>query len=315
MIENKMKEKLLIVDGSELLFQSFYGMPKMIEVDGRRIEAVICFIGILRKVIKLIDADYVYVVFDGENKLVKSEINEEYKAGRKIFAEGEDSPFDQLEIIEKILKHLKINSHQTTYFEGDDEIAGMVKAFKDKLEIVILSQDKDFFQLIGENVSVLAYRGKKSKMWDIGAFVDFYTFQPAFYALFKSMVGDKSDNVRGIKGIGEKSAIKILCEYQRFLSNKMGTDITDDDCDWIGLISKLDSEGKVEMKNFLSFIDLFDNVKLKKMLSENLGKLVENYSIIKIVPPCVEVDLSEVKDDLFREKVIDLINFAIKCGN
>ena len=102
-------KKLLIIDGSSLLFQSFYGMPNQIKnKDGKRVEAVICFVGILQKTIKAISPDKLLVVFDGENNLVRREVNVDYKSNRIDYTvlDSEDTPFPQLEIIKQVLTQI-----------------------------------------------------------------------------------------------------------------------------------------------------------------------------------------------------------------
>lgn len=147
-------KKLLIVDGSALLFQSFFGMPRQITAkSGERIEAVICFFGILRKTIEAVGADMVFVVFDGENELLRKEIDEDYKANRPDL--GEDNPFGQLALIRRGLSDCGIKNIETEGLEADDFIAGIVRAAAGQVEVVISSPDKDFWQLIDKTTSVL----------------------------------------------------------------------------------------------------------------------------------------------------------------
>ena len=209
-------EKLLIIDGSSLLFQSFYGMPSRIRNEqGENVEAVLCFTGILFKTIRLLNPDKLFIVFDGENQLERRDINPEYKANRTDFAsiDEDQTPFPQLEIIKKVLTSLNFTWVETTNNEADDIIASMTNDLKNQYEIIISSQDKDFFQLINKNVSVFVYRGKVSKLWKEEDILLKYGFEPKYFSTLKALVGDPSDNIKGVNGIGNKTATKLICEF------------------------------------------------------------------------------------------------------
>ena len=209
-------QKLLIIDGSALLFQSFFGMPrKIINHKGQYIEAVICFTGILLKTIKALSPSQVLIVFDGENKLDRQEIDENYKANRVDYtnAEDKDNPFAQLEIIKSVLNYLNFKWIETENCEADDLIASVVNDYKNQFEIVISSADKDFYQLIDNNVSVFTYRGKVSKLWTKDEIYNKYGFDAKYFSTYKALTGDKSDNIKGVKGIGQVTATKLIAKY------------------------------------------------------------------------------------------------------
>lgn len=209
-------EKLLIIDGSYLLFQSFYGMPRPIRSKGgERIEAAICFLGILGKTIKELKPDFVYVIFDGETELKRKDEYEDYKTNRIDYSllDVEENPYAQLPLIQSMLDFYQIAYSETKDMEGDDFIAGIVNRYKNSLDIYISSGDRDFFQLICDNVKVFAYRGKLSKIWDKAAIIEKYGFDPKYFATYKALIGDQSDNIKGIKGIGPKSATKLILEH------------------------------------------------------------------------------------------------------
>ncbi len=209
-------KKLLIVDGCSLLFQSFYGMPKKIQnQQGEYVEAVICFMGILFKIIRMINPTHVFVVFDGETKLERKDFDTDYKANRQDFSNVEDidNPFIQLEIIKKVLSYINIQWFETFDCEADDLIASVIHDNKDKFEIIVSSQDKDFFQLICENVNVFVYRGKVSKLWTEAEINNKFGFDAKHFSTFKALVGDNSDNIKGINGIGCVTASKLIQQF------------------------------------------------------------------------------------------------------
>ena len=208
--------KLLIVDGSGLLFQSFYGMPNKIKnYKGEYVEAVICFIGILLKTVRMLDADNVLVVFDGENKLERRDVCESYKANRVDYTQvrDEDNPYCQLDVIKCVLDKLNVCYTETTNCEADDLIASIVNDYGGEMEIVISSSDKDFYQLINDRVSVFTYRGKVSKLWTKQEIIIKYGFEPKYFCTLKALSGDKSDNIMGVKGIGPLTATELIKKY------------------------------------------------------------------------------------------------------
>ena len=112
-------EKLLIIDGSALLFQSFYGMPrKIVNDDGQYVEAVICFVGILLKTIKMLKPNQLLIVFDGENKLERQEVDINYKANRIDYSNinDTDNPFAQLDAIKQVYMTLLL--HHFIFFDA-----------------------------------------------------------------------------------------------------------------------------------------------------------------------------------------------------
>ena len=209
-------QKLLMIDGSGLLFQSFFGMPRKIaNHKGQNIEAVICFVGILLKTVKTLSPDQLLIIFDGENQLERQQIDENYKANRADYSnvEEEDNPFAQLEIIKRVLDYLNFRCVETSNCEADDLIASIVNDYNNQFEIIISSADKDFYQLIGNNVSVYTYRGKVSKLWTQDEIYNKYGFDARYFSAYKALTGDVSDNIKGVKGIGQVTATKLIQDY------------------------------------------------------------------------------------------------------
>ncbi len=212
----KNNNKILLVDGSNLLFQMFFGMPaRIVNGDGVGVWGVIGFIGALRKIILQTTPTHVAVLFDGEHENKRRDLDANYKANRTDYSDvaDEENPYSQLPHIYHALKYLHISYAETTVCEVDDWVAGYVKHFGEDNEIIISSFDSDFFQLITRNVSVLRYRGDKSVVWNFEYFVEKYGIEPRQYADFKSLVGDKADNIEGAQMVGMKTAGSLLREF------------------------------------------------------------------------------------------------------
>lgn len=209
-------EKLLIVDGSNLLFQMFFGMPaRIVNAEGKAIQGTLGFVGAVLKIIRRVQPTHLVVLFDGQGENVRSEIDAEYKANRTDYSEVQENknPYSQLSDVYEALDFLGIKHMETSTYETDDIIAGYALVYGKDYEIVISSFDSDFFQLITENVSVLRYRGEKTIICTPAYIREKFDISPSQYADFKSLVGDPADNIKGIHRIGSKTAAMLLKEY------------------------------------------------------------------------------------------------------
>ncbi|MBQ8393943.1 MAG: flap endonuclease [Clostridia bacterium] len=216
---------LLIVDGSNLLFQMFYGMPaRIVNKDGKAIQGTLGFVGALLKMLRKIQPDEAVVLFDGESYNARTELDSAYKANRPDYSQmaEEETPFSQLPDIYAALDYLKIPHTETTVCETDDVVAAYALRYGQERKIVISSFDSDFFQLITPNVTVFRYRGDNSVLCD-GEYVRAkFGIEPFQYADFKSLVGDTADNIKGAYKVGPKTASGLLKEFgtlQNLLQN------------------------------------------------------------------------------------------------
>ncbi len=208
--------KLLLVDGSNLLFQMFYGMPaRILNAEGKAIQGTLGFVGALLKIIRKVEPTHVAVLFDGECHNERTDIDENYKANREDFSqiEEEDTPFSQLTDVYRALNYLGIRHKETTDCETDDWMAAYCRRYAGQMEIVVASQDSDFFQLINEHVAVLRYRGDNSVLCDTAYIREKLCIEPGQYADFKSLTGDTADNIRGADKVGPKTAAWLLQEF------------------------------------------------------------------------------------------------------
>lgn len=249
----------LIVDGHNLLFQMFYGMPsRIVNQDGKAIQGVLGFVGALLKIIKQTNPKYVVVVFDGQHENQRTEILPEYKANRPDYSNvaEEENPFSQLNDVYRALEYMGIKYVEVTDVEADDVIASYVYRYGKDMQIVIASWDSDFFQLISDNVKVLRYRGKSTVLCDTQYIEEKFGIMPEVYADFKAMVGDKADNIKGVEGIGVKTAGKLLRHYGKL------KEIVDHS----GVKSIVENQERLWMNYHL--IQLYDNAEIPFPLEE-----------------------------------------------
>lgn len=209
-------DRLLLVDGSNLLFQMFFGMPaRIVNAQGKAIQGTLGFVGALLKIIRIVKPTHAAVLFDGEHENARSALNSEYKANRTDYSEipEEENPFSQLKDVYAALTFLGIKHAETMDCETDDWIAGYALSFGKEMEVVISSFDSDFFQLITDRVSVLRYRGEKTMLWTPESIREKYGIAPEKYADFKSLTGDTADHIKGAEHVGPKTAAFLLNEF------------------------------------------------------------------------------------------------------
>ncbi len=218
-------DKLLLVDGSNLLFQMFFGMPdRIVNKDGKLIQGTLGFVGALLKIMRMTEPTHVGVFFDGEHENARAQLDAGYKGNRMDYSETppEETPFSQLPDIYQALSFLKIPYAETTVCETDDWMCGYALRYGKEQEIVIASWDSDFFQLITDQVHILRYRGKKTVLCDPAYLREQLGIEPSQYADFKSLTGDTADNIKGAEKVGLKTAAALLAEFgtlEQLLSN------------------------------------------------------------------------------------------------
>lgn len=222
--ENFPMDRLLIVDGHNLLFQMFFGMPaRIVNEQGKAIQGTLGFTGALLKIIRLTEPTHITVLFDGQHGNCRSVLDSGYKANRIDYGEAnreanreaaeEDNPFSQLPDIYAALDYLDIRHAETAVCETDDWIAGYAFSYGRETEIIISSFDSDFFQLITDQVSVLRYRGDHTRICTPEYIKEKFGITPSQYADFKSLTGDAADNIKGAEKVGPKTAASLLNEF------------------------------------------------------------------------------------------------------
>lgn len=207
-------ERCLIIDGHNLLFRMFYGIPGTIKNSkGEDIKAVVGFVSGLIKYINKFSPNHAVVVFDSETSIAsKCDVYEEYKSNRINYLDVPDNenPFTQLPYIFKVLDQLNIQYKEAQEYEADDYIASICHKYRAQYEIIVVSTDQDFYQLVNDNIFLFNPCRKDGIMYTAERIYQKLGVLPSQIVEYKAIVGDKSDNINGIKGIGPKTAQKIL---------------------------------------------------------------------------------------------------------
>ena len=208
-------KKVILVDGNNLLFRSYYATAYsgnlMKNSKGFPTNGLFGFISMMNKIIHEENPNYILVAFD-MGKTFRHEKYEDYKGGR------DETPNDlkiQFPVAKEILKVMGICYLEVQGYEADDIIGTYAKLIDDNrdYEGLIVSSDKDLLQLISNHNTVKLLKTKDSIMMTPEVFKENYGVEPLRMTDLKGLMGDASDNIPGVKGIGEKTAIKLLTQY------------------------------------------------------------------------------------------------------
>ena len=278
-------EKLVVIDGNSILNRAFYGImsSKMLQTaDGTYTNAVYGFLAIMFKLFEDVKPDYIAVAFDMKHPTKRHEMYKEYKATRKGMP---DELAVQLPIIKDVLNAMNIKVIEKEGYEADDILGTLAKtAEKEGLTAILLTGDRDSFQLASDKTTIRIPRTKGGKTetdnFDKNKIIEVYGVKPKQLIEVKGLMGDSSDNIPGVPGVGEKTALNLIKEYETIdnIYNKLEKD---------------EPVAKGKLKENLT------NNKDLAILSRELGRIDVNAPINK--------DLSEYKvKEWDKEKVLEI---------
>ncbi len=203
-------QKLLLIDGNSILNRAFFALPFLSDNQGRNVNAVYGFLNIFLKCIQDYSPDKVVVAFDMRGHNFRKDLYSEYKANRKGMPEDLAS---QMPILDEILQLMQVTVVKKAGVEADD-IIGTISTHFDG-ESLIISGDKDMLQLVSPTVTVLlTKRGvTEVEIVDPAYLQEVYHLTPKQVIEYKALRGDTSDNIPGVKGVGEKTAMQLLEKY------------------------------------------------------------------------------------------------------
>lgn len=209
-----MKNKIMILDGNSLLFRAFYAMPPLKTKKGQYTNAVYGFLSMLYKLLDAYSPEYICVAFDPKKPSFRHEQYKDYKATR---AKAPNELVEQFQLMRDVLDVHNIKCVEIDGFEADDVAGTFAGAAEEQgAEVYLVTSDKDYLQLIDENTRViLTKKGvTNTEEMDVQAMADTYGISPAQVVDLKALMGDSSDNIPGVGGIGEKTALKLIQEYK-----------------------------------------------------------------------------------------------------
>ena len=312
-------KKVVLVDGNNLLFRSYYATAYqgnfMKNKAGFPTNALYGFINMINKIINEEKPQYMLVAFD-KGKTFRHDKYKDYKAGR---IEMPNELKQQFPVAKEILTHLGIKWFEIENYEADDIVGTLSKMIDEEndYEGLIVSSDKDLLQLISDKVVMKMLKPKDYVIMNKKTFFDIYGLSPDKMIDIKALEGDQSDNIPGVKGIGEKTALKLLQEYNTLegiyenLDEIKGSTLT-----------KL-IEGKEKAFESKELVTIYKEVpldfkledtKIKDQNLKELKKIYENlefYSFLKnmkLKHNSKKIDIKQVND------IEDLKNLSYPCA-
>lgn len=300
-------EKVVLVDGNNLLFRSYYATAYsgnfMKNSRGFPTNGLYGFVNMINKIINEEKPKYMMVAFD-IGKTFRHEKYDEYKGGR---AETPDELKSQFPVAKEILNCMGIKYLEKDLYEADDIIGTFAKMIDESslYEGLIVSSDKDLLQLISDKVTVKLLKTKDYIMMNHDTFVDTYGIEPIRMIDLKGLMGDASDNIPGVKGIGEKTALKLLSTYDTIediynnieqIKGAVKNKLID------GRKQAIDSKDLATIYREVPLDVTFDDIKYTYTFSEELMDLykeLEFYSFIK------KNDMKREKEDIEVKVIYD----------
>jgi len=259
------KDRMVIIDGNSLINRAFYALPPLTTKEGKHTNAIYGFLTMLIRVIEDYKPEYISVTFDKKKPTFRHVEYDQYKAGRK------KMPMElaeQMEPLKEILDILKINRIELDGFEADDLIGTVAKESEGLgMEVLIVTGDKDALQLASDKVKILITKKGISSLeiYDGNRIKEEYELIPNQLIDLKGLMGDKSDNIPGVPGVGEKTALKLIKEF-----------------------------GSIE--NLISNSDKIDAVKLREKIETHMQQAILSKRLGTIVTQVpIELDINELK--------------------
>ncbi|MFC1632518.1 DNA polymerase I [Patescibacteria group bacterium] len=292
----KKKKTLALIDTHALLHRGFHAIPPTLRTsDGQVINAVFGFTSILLNVLNNIKPDYIVAASDPRGPTFRHDQYKEYKAQR---VKAPDELYQQIPLVKKVIETLNIPIIEVPKFEADDVIATLAtQAGEDTdLETMVVTGDLDVLQLVDKQTKIFTMRKgiKDIVIYDEAAVFDRYGLRPDQMIDYKALRGDASDNIPGVPGIGEKTAVKLIQEFKT-LEN---------------LYREIEKEQKKAGDDFKGFErgDVKIKGKLLENLLENKDAAFESQDLVTLKKDVkIKLDLkASVIHDYDRDKVVDL---------
>ena len=276
-------KKILLIDGSSLIFRAFYAIKNLTTKDGVYVNGVYGFLNMYYKALELTNPTHVFVAFDKGSKTFRHTEYSDYKGTRD---KAPNEITYQFGILKDLLSSMNVNYLELDEYEADDILGTIAKlAQKEGFEVDIFTGDRDYLQLVDDNIFV--YLTKKGiseiKLMDNNAIFEDFGISPKQLIDVKALQGDSSDNIPGVKGVGEKTALKLIQEYGN-------------------LENLYENLGKLKGK----LKENLENEKDKAYLSRYLGEIYLNVPIDK------NIEDFELKDVNINEYIEKLENLEFK---
>nr|WP_294491543.1 DNA polymerase I [uncultured Mediterraneibacter sp.] len=211
-----MREKIVLIDGHSILNRAFYGVPDLTNSEGLHTNAIYGFLNIMFKVLDEEQPEYLTVTFDVHAPTFRHKMYADYKGTRKPMAE---ELRQQVPVLKEVLQAMDIEIIEKEGLEADDLLGTISRMCEEKgMDVSIISGDRDTLQLATEHVKIRIPKTKQGRTevedYNAPEVVERYGVTPREFIDVKALMGDASDNIPGVPGVGEKTATKIIQEYK-----------------------------------------------------------------------------------------------------
>ena len=208
-----MTKTIYLVDASTFIHRSYHAIGHLSTKDGRPTNAVYGFVATINKLLREKNPEYLALAFDAKGPTFRHERYPEYKANRPPMPED---LIAQQEPIRGIVRAMGLPSLEVPGLEADDIIATLaVRAAADDFQVVIVAGDKDYFQLLSPRISLYDPNPKRETSTTVESFSEKFGIKPEEFLEAQGLMGDSTDNIPGVPGVGEKTAMKLVREYGR----------------------------------------------------------------------------------------------------
>jgi DNA polymerase-1 len=312
---NKKSKNIYLIDGTSLCYRAFYAIQELSTSKGMPTNAIYGFVNMLKKLIREYEPDMMAVVFDMAGPTVRHEKYEEYKIHRK---PTPDELVDQIPKIKELVEAYNVPICQLQGYEADDIIATLAeKAKKKGIYVTIVTNDKDAFQLVDTQVKVLSPHTSGDKVYGDDEVKEKFGVGPGSMVELMALMGDSSDNIPGVKGVGQVTASKLINEYGTVKDIYKNIDNISSKS-----IKKKLEEGKEDAELSRELVELDRKVPVKFELNKtnmgepNIERLVELFSefefekLLKEIKPkeLVEGEYLPVEDEKEIKKLLSRLS-------
>jgi len=209
-----MTKRLVVIDGKSIFYRGYYAMPNLSTKEGIPTGGVYGFVALSLEIISKLNPDYIAVAWDKKGTSIRRrlKIYSEYKAGRK---KAPDDFYEQIPILHELLEAFNWPLYELDDYEADDIMGTLARLAKEQgIETCLISSDLDMLQLVNDMTTVYAIKsGSKIEAFDIPYFEGKYGLKTSQFLDLKSLMGDLSDNIPGVPGVGKKTAVALLNAY------------------------------------------------------------------------------------------------------
>ncbi|MFO7887850.1 MAG: 5'-3' exonuclease H3TH domain-containing protein [Eubacteriales bacterium] len=327
------KDKFVIIDGNSILFRAYYALPPFKNKKGVFTNAVYGFLTMLYKIIDDYQPKYICVAFDPDKPTFRHEKYEDYKAGR---AKAPNELVMQFGMIRDVLDKHNIEYLEIDSYEADDIAGSLANKFKEKdIETYLVTSDKDYLQLIDKDITVILTKTGVTNIveFDEDKMKEEYGITPDQFVDLKALMGDSSDNIPGVYGIGEKTGLKLLKKYENLdgvyenideIKGKMKERLEKEKSQaylsytLAKIIKNLPLDYDLEFfeyveadkKELLKLYDEYEFKKLKDRFKESAQltfgtddiKIKEKEKDVKEIPEAKEIKIKELKNKIKEKK-------------